>query len=97
MYGCPACRTSDADTVQSNDQKGEDTLVVEAVPQPFLSNDVASNITDRLMEAMRGGKRVLGNFNLKLLTNIQNSLKFACPGVDENVPNNSLAFNLSVR
>lgn len=94
-YHCPLCYTDDSDSFQDTAVTGRSMLGISAVREPLASTVISSNVTERVMELIRGGKRVLSNFNLKLLANIHHSLQFGCPGSDEaNIEDNMLAFNL---
>ena len=96
-YPCAYCGAGDSDTFQANARTSNGTLSItvrDVSPAPEVTSP---DVTGRVMNLLRGGKRVLGNLNLKIV-NIQSSFKFACPGSDErNLENNKLALNLPVR
>lgn len=94
---CSWCRMGDSDTFRSGAPTGDGTLDIRAVRGPLPSIVVKSDVTERLMELTRGGKRLGSTFMLKMLGSIADGLKFACPGsAGKNMQANKLAFQMEV-
>jgi hypothetical protein len=94
-YHCPYCRMGDADTVQAHGLPDNETLDIRAVHK-LLRSPVTTPDTERFMELAMGKKCILGNFRLKLLDSIEDSLKFESVRFDEEgIQDNTVAFHIT--
>jgi hypothetical protein len=93
---CPYCRMDDSKSVQSIAPGGNSTLAVtEDARMSLLISVAKSDITERLMEAARGGKCFRDRVALSLLANARDGLKFELLRFDEmNLQGQTLALQM---
>lgn len=77
--GCAYCAMGDPETVQSNPSANDTALDIRGARVSQPSTVTKSDVTERLEELTRGGKRDGVNFTLKLFDYAVNTQKFACP------------------
>jgi hypothetical protein len=89
---CGYC-VDDSAVSQSNASTEEDRLGQSSVPGPLVSTVANSNVTERVMELMRGGKCFRNKVALSLLGNTRDGLKLKPVRFDRsNAQDQTLAF-----
>lgn len=87
---CPGCNAvPDSYSFQANAALTDGTTDIRGAREPLPSAVMKPNVTERLMELTTDGKRIYGNFALKLLGNAYGR-KFTCPSSDQKNMGNTL-------
>ena len=81
---CYWCRGDDPGEFQSNTSMHESNLDVNRLGQASIGF-TSFSVTERIIELLRGGKRLILNFGLNQLANIQDTPKLGCLSNENNV------------